>query len=98
MLWEKTAYEGVPREKRHVKASYANSTPVTDGRYVIAFFGSQGLYAFDMQGRLVWKKDLGVLNAGAYDAPDYEWGTASSAIIYKNLAKAHFQQFRFPTP
>jgi outer membrane protein assembly factor BamB len=85
ILWERTAYEGVPREKRHIKASYANSTPVTDGRYVVAFFGSQGLHAFDMGGRRVWKKDLGVLNAGAYDAPDYEWGTASSPIIYKNL-------------
>jgi outer membrane protein assembly factor BamB len=85
ILWERTAYEGIPREKRHVKASYANATPVTDGRYVIAFFGSQGLYAFDMSGRLVWKKDLGVLNAGAYDIPSYEWGTASSPIIYKDL-------------
>jgi outer membrane protein assembly factor BamB len=85
VLWERIAYEGVPREKRHVKASYANSTPVTDGRYVIAFFGSQGLYAFDMSGRLVWKKDLGALNAGAYDIPSYEWGTASSPIIYKDL-------------
>jgi outer membrane protein assembly factor BamB len=83
--WERTAYEGPPREKRHIKASYANSTPVTDGRYVIAFFGSQGLYAFDVTGQLVWKKDLGVLNAGAYDAPDYEWGTASSPIIFKEL-------------
>jgi len=85
ILWEKTAYEGVPREKRHIKASYANSTPATDGRYVIAYFGSQGLYAFDMKGRSIWKKDLGVLNAGAYDAPDYEWGTASSPIIYNDL-------------
>jgi outer membrane protein assembly factor BamB len=85
ILWEKTAYEGVPREKRHIKATYANSTPATDGRYVIAFCGSQGLYAFDMNGRLIWKKDLGVLNAGAYDAPDYEWGTASSPIIYNDL-------------
>jgi outer membrane protein assembly factor BamB len=84
ILWEKTAYEGAPREKRHIKATYANSTPATDGRYVIAFFGSQGLYAFDMNGRLIWKKDLGVLNAGAYDAPDYEWGTASSPIIYQD--------------
>lgn len=84
ILWERTAYEGAPREKRHVKASYANATPATDGRYVVAFFGSQGLYAFDMKGRLVWKKDLGTLNAGAYDLPDYEWGTASSPIIYKN--------------
>ncbi len=85
ILWERTAYEGVPREKRHIKATYANSTPATDGRYVVAFFGSQGLYAYDMRGKLIWKKDLGVLNAGAYDAPDYEWGTASSPIIYKNL-------------
>ena len=60
-LWQRTAYEGVPREKRHIKATYANATPVTDGRYVVAFFGSQGLYAFDMQGTPVWKKDLGVL-------------------------------------
>jgi outer membrane protein assembly factor BamB len=85
VLWERTAYEGVPREKRHIKASYANATPATDGRYVVAFFGSQGLYAFDMNGRLVWKRDFGVLNAGAYDAPDYEWGTASSPIIYKDM-------------
>jgi len=85
LLWEKTAYEGAPREKRHIKSSYANSTPATDGRYVIAFFGSQGLYAFDLDGRLIWKKDLGVLNLGAYDAPDYEWGTASSPTIYKDL-------------
>ncbi len=85
ILWEQTTYEGVPREKRHIKATYANSTPVTNGRCVIASFGSQGLYAFDLNGRLLWKKDLGVLNAGAYDAPDYEWGTASSPIIYRNL-------------
>jgi len=51
----------------------------------VAFFGSQGLYAFDLSGKLIWKKDLGVLNAGAYDLPEYEWGTASSPIIYKDL-------------
>jgi len=84
-VWQTTAYEGEPREKRHIKATYANATPATDGRYVVAFFGSQGLYAFDMKGVPVWKKDLGVLNVGAYDLPEYEWGTASSPIIYKNL-------------
>jgi outer membrane protein assembly factor BamB len=84
-LWQKTAYEGVPREKRHIKATYANATPATDGRYVVAFFGSQGLYAFDRNGTQVWKKDLGVLNVGAYDLPDYEWGHASSPIIYGDL-------------
>ena len=84
-LWQKTAYEGAPREKRHIKSTYANATPVTDGRTIVAFFGSQGLYAFDTSGTLRWKKDLGVLNAGAYDDPGYEWGTASSPILYKNL-------------
>ena len=82
--WERVAYQGVPKEKRHIKATYANATPFTDGRHVVAFFGSQGLYAFDMQGRKLWEKDLGVLNTGAYDLPEYEWGTASSPIIYKD--------------
>ncbi|HSB61973.1 MAG TPA: PQQ-binding-like beta-propeller repeat protein [Vicinamibacteria bacterium] len=85
LLWERTAYEGEPREKRHVKATYANATPATDGRYVVAFFGSQGLYAYDLEGNLKWKRDLGRLDAGAYDAPDYEWGTASSPILHKDL-------------
>jgi outer membrane protein assembly factor BamB len=84
IVWQQTAYEGVPREKRHIKATYANATPATDGRRVVAFFGSQGLYGFDLSGRLLWKKDLGVLNTGAYDLPEYEWGTASSPIIYND--------------
>jgi outer membrane protein assembly factor BamB len=85
LVWERTAYKGPPKEKRHIKATYANATPFTDGRYVVAFFGSQGLYAFDIDGRPAWQKDLGVLDVGAYDLPEYEWGTASSPIIYKNL-------------
>jgi len=85
VVWEQLAYEGAPREKRHIKSTYASSTPATDGRYVVAFFGSQGLYAFDLKGKLAWKKDLGRLDVGAYDLPEYEWGTASSPIIYKDL-------------
>ena len=81
-VWERTAHEGVPREKRHIKSTYASATPATDGRYVVAFFGSQGVHALDMNGKLLWSKDLGVLNTGAYDAPDFEWGTASSPFIY----------------
>jgi outer membrane protein assembly factor BamB len=65
-----------------MKATYANSTPATDGEVVIAFFGSQGLYAYDTAGKPLWKRDLGKLNVGAYDLPEYEWGTASSPIIY----------------
>jgi outer membrane protein assembly factor BamB len=79
--WSRVAHKGEPREKRHIKSTYANQTPATDGRTVVAFFGSQGLYAYDMNGALKWKIDLGVLNAGAYDLPEYEWGNASSPII-----------------
>jgi len=59
VLWERTAYQGVPKEKRHIKSTYANSTPATDGRVVVAFFGSQGLYAYSLSGDLLWKRDLG---------------------------------------
>jgi outer membrane protein assembly factor BamB len=85
VLWERTAYQGVPKEKRHIKSTYANATPATDGRVVVAFFGSQGLYAYDLAGNLLWKRDLGRFDVGAYDAPEYEWGTASSPILYKDL-------------
>jgi outer membrane protein assembly factor BamB len=85
LLWDRLAYEGAPKEKRHIKSTYASSTPATDGEVVVAFFGSQGLYAYDLDGRLLWTRDLGRIDAGAYDLPDYEWGTASSPILYRDL-------------
>jgi outer membrane protein assembly factor BamB len=82
LLWQKTAKSGRPKDKRHIKATYANSTPATDGRHVVAFFGSEGLFCFSMSGDLLWEKDLGRMNVGAYDLPSYEWGSASSPIIH----------------
>jgi outer membrane protein assembly factor BamB len=97
ILWEKTAYEGVPRAKRHVKATQANSTPVTDGRYLVALFGSEGLDCYDLNGKLLWKQDLGVLNPGLWDDPTSSWGHASSPVIYRDLvivqADGHKQSF-----
>jgi outer membrane protein assembly factor BamB len=97
VVWEKTAYEGVPRAKRHVKATQANSTPVTDGKYVVALFGSEGLDCYDLKGKLLWKKDLGVLNPGLWDDPTSSWGHSSSPIIYRDLvivqADGHKQSF-----
>lgn len=81
-VWQQVAREGAPREKRHIKSTYASATPVTDGRVVVAFFGSQGLHAFSFDGTPLWKKDLGHLDAGAYDIPSYEWGTASSPALH----------------
>ena len=97
MIWERKAYEGVPRAKRHVKATQANSTPVTDGRYVVALFGSEGLACYDLNGKLLWKQDLGVLNPGLWDDKDSSWGHSSSPIIYRDLvivqADGHKQSF-----
>ncbi|HEX9186626.1 MAG TPA: PQQ-binding-like beta-propeller repeat protein [Vicinamibacteria bacterium] len=92
--WTRTAFEGPPREKRHIKATYANASPATDGRHVVAFFGSQGLYAYDLAGNLKWKRDLGRIDAGAYDAPDYEWGTASSPVLFEDLVIVQCDQQR----
>ena len=85
ILWERSAHQGVPLDKRHIKSTYANSTPATDGRIVVAWFGSQGVHAYDVKGRFLWKVDLGRLNLGAYDIPTYEWGPASSPIIWNGL-------------
>jgi outer membrane protein assembly factor BamB len=85
VIWERVAHQGAPLDKRHIKSTYANSTPATDGRIVVAWFGSQGVHAFDVNGRFLWKVDLGRLDLGAYDIPTYEWGPASSPIIWNNL-------------
>ena len=84
MLWEKTAYRGIPKVKRHIKGTHANSTPATDGKHVVAMFGSEGLYCYDFYGNLLWKKDLGLLDSGAPDLPEVQWGFASSPIIHQD--------------
>ena len=85
ILWEQTAYEGIPKVKRHPKSSHAASTPVTDGKYLIVNFGSEGLYAYSLDGKLLWKQDLGLLDAGWFYDVDYQWEYGSSPIIFKNL-------------
>jgi outer membrane protein assembly factor BamB len=85
VVWERIAHEGVPRSKRHPKSTQASPTPATDGRYVVAFFGSEGLYAYDLEGRPVWRKDLGILSAGWFYDPDYQWGVGSSPVIHDDL-------------
>ena len=83
-LWERAAHVGIPKVQRHTKATHASSTLATDGRYIVAFFGSEGLYAYDMKGTLLWKKDFGVLDSGYFMAPEAQWGFASSPVIHDN--------------
>jgi outer membrane protein assembly factor BamB len=85
VLWDKVVHQGVPKTKRHPKSSQASPTPATDGTHVVVSFGSEGLYAYSVKGDLLWKQDLGTLNAGWFYDPDYEWGVASSPIIWRNL-------------
>jgi outer membrane protein assembly factor BamB len=58
-IWQRVATEEVPHEGRHPTGSFAASSPVTDGKYVFAYFGSRGIYCYDLDGTLRWKQDLG---------------------------------------
>jgi outer membrane protein assembly factor BamB len=58
ILWEKTACEVLPHQGHQPTHGFASFSPVTDGKYVWANFGSRGLYCYDFDGKLVWKKDL----------------------------------------
>ncbi len=82
VLWDQSAHRGIPKSLRHIKATQANCTPATDGKYLVAFFGSEGLYCFDLDGKLIWQKDFGVLNAGPSEAEEIEWGVANSPVIH----------------
>lgn len=82
LLWSRSAWKGHPRYPRHPKGSFAASTPATDGEHVVAFFGTEGLYAFDAAGELLWKKDFGELPAGFYMMPGAQWGFGSSPVIH----------------
>jgi outer membrane protein assembly factor BamB len=77
VLWERTAYEGTVYDARHRRSSFAGPTAATDGTMVFAYFGPEGLYAYDFSGRLAWKaverfKTLGL-------------GTGTSPVLYRNL-------------
>ena len=60
-IWMRTATRAVPKFARHTKATHVDSTPVTDGKHVIAVFGAQGMFCYSMDGDLRWKVELGDL-------------------------------------
>jgi len=97
IAWRQMAISGLPKIKRHPKSSHANPTPATDGKHVVAFFGSEGLYCYDTKGKLLWKKDLGVLDSGFFRVPEAQWGFASSPIIHdgKVIIQADVQKDSF---
>jgi outer membrane protein assembly factor BamB len=61
VVWQKTAKTAVPHEGYHrFYGSFASNSPVTDGKYVYAFFGSRGIYCYDLDGKLIWERNPGV--------------------------------------
>jgi outer membrane protein assembly factor BamB len=84
VLWRQTAHRGKPRARRHTKATHANTTVATDGKRMIALFGSEGLYSYTLDGKLEWKKDLGTLDMAPSDDRNLSWGFASSPVLFED--------------
>ncbi len=79
ILWERTVRQGLPHEMGHFTASLASNSPVTDGERVYAFFGSRGLYCFDVDGKPQWEKDLGEMQT------KHGHGEGSSPALYGDI-------------
>ncbi len=78
IIWQQTAREELPHEGTSIYATWASNSPVTDGQHIYAYFGSKGLYCYDMAGNLQWETDLGdmeVMN---------KWGEGSSPVLYED--------------
>lgn len=79
LLWKQTAARGVAFEKSHTWNGYASASCTTDGERVYAFFGTPGLFCYDLDGRLLWKHTFGIFTSQA------GWGTAASPFLYEDL-------------
>lgn len=77
-LWQRVAREEVPHEGHHPDHGFSSNSPVTDGEFVFAYFGSRGLHCYDMQGNLKWEKDLGRMHTRN------SFGEGSSPALYGN--------------
>ncbi len=78
-LWSKDAIQSRPRLGTHRDNTYASETPVSDGSKLVAYFGMMGLFCYDLEGKELWKKDLGNFPM------KNEWGTSSSPIIHNGM-------------
>jgi len=79
IAWERTAREETPHEASHQdNGTWASGSAITDGQHVIASFESRGLYCYDMQGTLIWEKDLGDKKMRN------EFGEGSTPVLYGN--------------
>jgi len=85
VVWTRQVSSGSPLVQRHPKNSYATATPATDGEHVVVLVATGGLFCYDFDGELLWSVDLGPLDAGAVYDTAYQWGAASSPIIWQGM-------------
>lgn len=78
VVWKNVACEEVPHEGRHSTNTFASGSPTTDGQRLYVSFGSRGVYAFELDGTLLWKRDLGDMRTR------YGWGEASSPVVHQD--------------
>ncbi len=77
VLWQQIAREEVPHEGyRQGEGSFASSSGLTDGKHLYAYFGSRGLYCYDLAGKPVWNQDLGKMRMAM------GFGEGSSPALY----------------
>jgi outer membrane protein assembly factor BamB len=84
--WQQTATERVPHEGHHPTHSYAAASPTTDGRYLYVSFGSRGVYCYDLDGRLQWQRDLGVMHTRL------GWGEAVTPVVHGDTLLLNWDQ------
>jgi outer membrane protein assembly factor BamB len=77
VLWQKVAREEVPHEGyKQGEGSFASSSGLTDGKHLYAYFGSRGLYCYDLDGKPLWEQDLGKMRMAM------GFGEGSSPALY----------------
>lgn len=60
VVWERASTEEKPHESTHpINGTWASSSAATDGEVIIAHFESRGMYAYDMNGKLLWQQRFG---------------------------------------
>jgi outer membrane protein assembly factor BamB len=86
LRWKQIAAEKVPHEGHHISHSYAAGSPTTDGRFLYVSFGSFGTFCYNLDGKLIWQRDLGLLNTR------YGWGEAVTPFIHGDSLLLNWDQ------
>jgi outer membrane protein assembly factor BamB len=76
--WETTVTSELPLENTHELSSWASNSPITDGEYIYAYFGSRGLFCLDFDGNILWKRDFGQMEK------KMAFGEGASPALYKD--------------